>query len=125
MKAEERDKGWNNDNSNVTINSDRGSGGGEEEASRRSRGQRGKWSNSGGFPGRARDNRSPGLIDSILPRPFQSLAAPTLHKNAADWSVQPTTVALRFRFGIIHRVFRQPIIFVRDRNRYSAPIYGL
>lgn len=43
-----------------------------------------------------RDNRSPGLIDSILPRPFQSLAAPTLHKNAADWSV-----ATRLRFVFV------------------------
>lgn len=83
---------------------EREGGGGKwrEEVERRgneSKESRAAWKNSGAIAESfrdERDNRSPGLIDSILPRPFQSLAAPTLHKNAADWSV-----ATRLRFVFV------------------------
>lgn len=79
-----------------------------------------KWSNSGEFPGR--DERSPrageranatqsigDLIDSILPRPFQSVSCTRVTQDPRDWSFG----ALRFRFGVIYRLFRRAIIFER------------
>lgn len=105
----------------ITINMcDREGGNGarkwrEEETSRRNRGRRGKWSNSGEFPGRARQS-IPGSnrFDTPTPVPITGRTDFTQERRGL---VGCNPVALRFRFGIIHRVFRQPIIFLHDIPR--------